>query len=230
MESNGLNILNPTKPLISAIAIVKSTQQYIVESTIKCYQQQTWQNKELIVINCAKNDWDASALDLQISDKSIRIIDADDLSAGMARNYGISAANGSVIAQFDCNYWHSPNRLEYQLSSMFKYEAHICVLSRIMEYGNGYARYLSNTKNCILNSIMFIRSNVSYKNIDKSEELQHMMEMINAGSKPVSLDKPELMCKIHNFNNRVEVKSINSSMPLEHLETLNDIIKNIDLD
>lgn len=235
-ESNDLNILDPTKPLISAITIVRSSAQREAQTTIDCFAKQTWQNKELIIINCAETQWKATELDphIPIDDSGLpiaRIIDVGNLSAGMARNYAISAANGSVIAHFDANYWHAPNRLETQLMSMFRHEAHICVLSRVMEYGNGYARYLNNKKNCILNSIMFIRPrSVDYGNSNKAEELQFMIQMISNGSKPISIDRPELMCKLHNTN-FIAAKSFNSSRMIsdEHLRILNDAIKTYSL-
>jgi glycosyltransferase involved in cell wall biosynthesis len=170
----------------------------IVNRCINSFNKQTYQNKELIIINNSSSQLSNS--NLIINDLDTIVIDTPvQLSAGMARNYGIQAANGNLIAQFDPEFiWHK-NRLSKQLSAILKTESHISVLSKVSSYSfaNSQISTYTNSKKAILNTMMFIRPAVDYPDINKSEELGILERMTNAGMKIVSIDDESLACKLY---------------------------------
>jgi len=186
-------------PLISAIMLAGRMPIEYVYTAIESFKAQTYPYKELIIINNGKSQFENSSLNIH-AQKDIFIIDTPtDLTAGMARNYGISAANGQILAQYDPDYYFSPNRLESQVRAISDNEVHACVLTETLQYSfiSGRATYQQNDKNAILSTIVFIRPRqIDYPNIDKNEEKEFAEKFMKSDFKIVSLERPELACKI----------------------------------
>lgn len=193
------NTTDQEYPLVSAIMLAGQCPHEDIFAAIKCFNSQTYPYKELIIINNAKTQFEASALNMH-AQKDIFIIDTPiGLSAGMARNYGISAANGQILAQFDADYYHSPNRLEVQIATLAGNEAHVSVLTETLQYSfvSGKATYQRNDKQAILNTMVLVRPrDIDYPNVNKNEEKGFLEKLINAGMKTISIPKVDLMCKL----------------------------------
>lgn len=187
-------------PLISAMMLVGRVKPTDVMACIRCYKAQTYPNKELIIINNAKNQFAASELNIE-AEPDIALIDTPvELSAGMARNYGISAANGQILAQFDPDFWYAPERLETQVSAMAREGAHICAFASCLSYSfvSGIARLWTNNAGAILNTMIFARpAQIDYPDFDHGEEREILRKMSAAGMRSISINRPELCCRLH---------------------------------
>lgn len=186
--------------LISAIMIVDGLPVSDILWSIDCFQQQTYPNRELIIVNNAKSQYQAASINIPASSGVFLVDTPAFLSAGHARNFGISAANGQILAQFDADCWHAPNRLEQQARSMVANTAHISMLTSTLQYSynSGVARYWQNDKQAILNTMMFIRPpDLDYPAVEHGEEFGLLQKMLQAGYTAVSLQAPELVCKLH---------------------------------
>jgi glycosyltransferase involved in cell wall biosynthesis len=186
-------------PYISCIMLAGNVPLQEVKNSIVCFKQQTYKNKELLIINNVNNQTEAGDLKLPKS-KLYRIIDTPSkLTAGLARNIATTQARGSIIAQWDTNFWYAPRRLEAQLANMAEYNAPITLLSRVMSYSycSGESYYYSNNNNSILGTIMYIHSllSITYANQDKYEEVELLTRA--KSNSIVSLDAPQLACKLH---------------------------------
>lgn len=203
--SVGLDVPNPELPLVSAIMLTGRMPQWQVQLAVNCFANQTYPNKELIIINNAESQLQASALDLVLPVLEGRaiahIVDTEQLmSAGMCRNYGISAASGNILVQFDAHCWHSPYRIAEQLESLSKHESHMCMLTHALEYsyGSGLATYWSNRKRFLPNTMMTMRpKDDDYADVDKAEELSLLGKLIKSGYRPIALERPQLVCRMH---------------------------------
>jgi len=186
-------------PLVSALMIIDNPDIYNLNNAIKCFQKQTYQYKELIIVNNAKNQFNASGINIE-AQKDVFMVDTPHkLNAGQARNYAISSANGQILAQFDMDCWHAPQRLESQIATMATNSAHICVLTKALKYSynSGRATYWENNKNAILNTMVFSRpAGIDYPAVEKNEEFGILNKMLNSGLQVISMDKPELVCKL----------------------------------
>lgn len=192
------NDKNEDYPLVSCIALAGNHTISGVRDTIDQFNAQSYPYKELIIVNNCRNQSYASDLVLEAS-PNIFIIDTPKLlSAGMARNWGVMSANGQILAQFDINYWHSPDRLQSQVNSLTA-GAHISLLSNILAYSgfSNIVRYLDNDRSAILNTMVYIRpKDIDYDDVESNEESSIIQKMISKGFKPIAIDAPELCCKI----------------------------------
>jgi len=189
---------------------------------------QTYPNKELILINNAKNQFDASEID--IKKKNVLTIDLPaHCTTGLARNYGQSASNGQIIAQFDADCWHHPKRLEIQIAALAEKEAQISLLSKTLQYSfiSGRATYYTNQRNIILNTMIHLRQKgVDYpSNAEKNEEWIFLQALIDKTKyKPISIDIPELYCKLLLTKENRIINPINKNLSPEHFKSIQQII------
>lgn len=219
---------NEDFPLVSAIMLAGRTTLPDILAAIDCFQAQTYPYKELIIVNNAKNQFDAAALNIQAR-RDVAIVDTPyPFFAGMARNFGISTANGRILAQFDADYWYAPNRLEAQIATLASEEAAVSVLVSTLQYSyiSGRASYYQNDRNAILGTMVFIRpQNLDYQNLDKQEELGLLQSFQDAGSKVVAMPIPELACKFcYTAADRVN-KPVNTGLTKPHFDVVKKILR-----
>ncbi len=186
-------------PLVSAMMLIRKSDVAELERAINCFEKQTYPYKELIIINNANTQFEASGVNIDARENVFLIDTPSKLPAGSARNYGILAANGQILAQFDADCWHDPHRLEDQIQEMAKNSAHICMLSKGLSfsYNSGAANNWENDWNYILNTMIYVRpSNIDYSPVDKGEEYSILTKMLKSGMIATHLNKPEYICKI----------------------------------
>ena len=215
-------------PLVSAIMLTGRVTLLDALACIKCFQAQTYPYKELIIINNAKNQFAASELNIK-ADRDVFVIDTpQELSAGMARNFGIRAANGQILAQFDADYYHHPKRLESQIAILAENEAHICVLSETLLYSyvSGRAFLNNNDKQAILGTMVFLRPvQIDYPDFIKHEEFEMLDKMVQSNMKPIAISKPELCCKFYfATDDRIE-NPINNGLTKKQFKAVKKIVQ-----
>ena len=215
-------------PLVSAILLAGKASIKDVLAAIECFKVQSYPYKELIILNNARNQFEASGLNIK-AEKDIFLVDTPtELYAGQARNYGIRAANGRILAQFDADYWHDPRRLETQIATLAENEAHICILSETLLYSyvSGRASMNTNEKAAILGTMVFIRpSNIDYPPVTKHEEFGILNKMVKAGMKPIAIAKPELCCKLLNTKGDRVHNPENNGLSKKNFQLVKIIVK-----
>ena len=217
-------------PLLSAMMLAGRVNIEDVMACIECFKNQTYPNKELVVINNAPDQFSASELNI-LAEPTIHLVDTPvEFSAGMARNYGISATNGQILAQFDPDFWHAPERLESQVGAMARGGAHVCALASVLSYSfvSGRARLFTNSAGAILATMVYTRPvQIDYPDIDKCEEREIFQRMTNAGMNSVSIDKPELCCKLHLSDNGKAEKPVNCGLSKARIALIRKIVKTL---
>lgn len=213
-------------PLVSAIMLAGKSSITDVLCAVECFNKQSYPYKELIIVNNAKTQFEASSLELD-ANSGVFIIDTPtNLTAGMARNYGIKAANGRIIAQFDSDYWHSPDRLSTQISAMVNNEAHVCMLTRTLSFSylSGIASITSNEKSAMLGTMVYMRpQNIDYPPYNKYEEFGILSKMIESNMKPISIDNPDLCCKLVTSETHEDI--INNGLDVDQFDLVRSIVE-----
>lgn len=215
-------------PLISAIMIAGRTSIPDVLAGIRCFQAQTYPYKELIIVNNAKTQFDASELNIR-AERDVFVVDTpQEISAGMARNIGIRAANGQILAQYDVDSYHHPQRLESQVATLAENEAHVCVLSETLRYSfvSGRASLNTNDKEAILCTMVFLRpAKIDYPDFIKHEEYGFLDRMVKADMKPIAMSKPELYCKFDFAADEPAESQINHGLTKKQFQAVKKILK-----
>ena len=101
------------RPLISCIVPVHNGESYLAEA-LDSIRQQTYQRLEIIVVDDGSTD--ATAELIGSYDQQIRCLRQPHSGPGVARNLGLRAARGSLVAFLDADdLWH-PQKLARQLA------------------------------------------------------------------------------------------------------------------
>jgi len=215
-------------PLLSAIMLAGRNHPKDVVQAIECFKNQTYPNKELIIVNNAASQYEAAKLNIVAEDNIYLIDTPSNLNAGMARNYGVRASNGQILAQFDVDYWHAPDRLSTQIATMAENESHVCMLAKTLKYSfvTGNCGINTNPKDVILGTMVFVRpKQVDYPDADKNEEFVLLDKLIRANYSPITISNAELCCKLTLSDNR-NLKPSYNNLDDKHMKIIDTIIAN----
>lgn len=103
-------------PLVSCL-MVTANRVDIARIAIECFLEQTWPNKELVIIDDGDEDYSHMIAEFDCSDsvKYIKLEPASPrLSLGELRNFSIDKAQGDWCVQWDDDEWYHPERLALQ--------------------------------------------------------------------------------------------------------------------
>lgn len=101
-------------PLVSIIIPVFNCQEFLAE-TIKSALNQTWLNKEIIIVDDGSMDGSLTTAK-KFENGTVRVFHQKNRGASAARNYGISAAKGEYIQFLDADDIIPADKIEKQLS------------------------------------------------------------------------------------------------------------------
>ncbi|NCX04333.1 MAG: glycosyltransferase [Actinobacteria bacterium] len=118
------------QPLISCL-MVTANRAEIARVAIECFSEQTWSNKELVIIDDGEEDYSDMIASFDCADRVryIKLQPANPrLSLGELRNLSIDEAHGEWCVQWDDDEWYHPERLAIQISAMVQSHKAACAL------------------------------------------------------------------------------------------------------
>lgn len=160
-------------PLVSCLCVTENRAESL-DLAIKQFYNQTYENKELIVVYKSYDEPSQKCLDrysLNITKVSV----PDDSSLGEMRNASISAANGDFVCQWDDDDWYSPRRIESQLRASIENNKMGSILIYVMLYDElKLNSYLSLRRpwdgSLFLKKEVFAKYNIYYPSLPKGED------------------------------------------------------------
>lgn len=108
--------------------MITANRSLLAERSIQCFLNQTYINKELLVIDDGKDDLEP-LLQKYIPNQYHyhRIEKKEGQNLGFLRNLGLQLAQGEYIAQWDDDDWYHPDRLKVQINAL-KNGSSACIL------------------------------------------------------------------------------------------------------
>jgi glycosyltransferase involved in cell wall biosynthesis len=98
---------------VSILIPAYNSEKYIAE-TIQCAINQTWPDKEIIVVDDGSSD-NTYEIAKQFESDNIKIFKQDNKGASAARNNAFSKSSGELIQYLDADDLLSPNKIEEQI-------------------------------------------------------------------------------------------------------------------
>ena len=105
-----------SSPLVSIIIPVYNAEKYIAE-TLRSALAQTWENKEIIVVNDGSTDRSVEVINSFRSDEII-LINQSNKGASAAKQTGLERSKGEYIQYLDADDLLSPNKIEAQIRQL----------------------------------------------------------------------------------------------------------------
>jgi len=130
--------VNTSKPLVSIVIPVFNASDFVLE-TLQSATNQTYKNIEIIVVDDGSTD---NSLDLIKSfEGKITVISTTNNGAASARNLGILASSGLIIAFLDSDDIWDPQKIEKQVSFLLANELDLVYCSG-REFGEREGKHL----------------------------------------------------------------------------------------
>lgn len=179
------------QPLISCLCVTRNRVRFLRRS-VGLFQAQTYPRKELVI--CVEPD-DKATLQYIATLRDTRItkfINSPGLTLGMRRNESLEAGWGSVLACWDDDDYHGPDRLSAQMECMQTSGKPACALSRIHLYQTSTGRAWRSHKRAWEGTIMARRPFMErYEDLPRRSDTPAIERMVARGDVAL-LDRPDL--------------------------------------
>jgi glycosyltransferase involved in cell wall biosynthesis len=112
-----------SRPLVSIIIPLYNAEKYIA-ATIQSALDQTWPNKEIIIINDGSTD-NSLLVARQFTNENVKVLSQENKGASIARNYGLAEAKGEYIQFLDADDLLSSNKIEAQMNKLIGHYGYV---------------------------------------------------------------------------------------------------------
>jgi glycosyltransferase involved in cell wall biosynthesis len=113
-------------PLVSIVLPVYNAEAFVAE-TLESVFAQDYEPYEVIAVDDGSSDGSAAIVQ---SYPSVRFFQQENRGASAARNVGVAAANGELVAFVDADDVVPPNKLSLQVGYLLEHPDVVCVLGR----------------------------------------------------------------------------------------------------
>lgn len=118
------------RPLVTCVLVAPPNPERIALAT-RCFLQQTWSERELLVLGPPGGPHEASLpLDARVRAVGAAPEDAD----GYLRELALREASGALIAAWDASTWYAPDRLSQQISELLSTSTPRLVTPHLIAY------------------------------------------------------------------------------------------------
>jgi glycosyltransferase involved in cell wall biosynthesis len=120
------------KPLVSILIPAYNSEEWIVE-TLHSALAQTWERKEIIVVDDGSRDRTAEVAQ-QFASNQVKVVTKENGGAAAARNHALQLSKGDYIQWLDADDLLAPDKIERQLAAMGEVEDKGILLSSPWAY------------------------------------------------------------------------------------------------
>ena len=174
-------------PLVSALMVTKGDISY-VKRAIKLFENQSWSNKELIIISVNKDERITSAIE-ESACKIVFHLAPDGLNLGDLRNISISRANGEFLIQWDDDDLYHKDRILTMMNVLRESNADLAFLTQWLIYSIAKKKLALSPERIWEGSVIMKRSaSIIYPSLNKGEDTsvvthqikKHKIALVNA--------------------------------------------------
>ena len=199
--------MNHDQPLVSCICLTHNSID-LLQRSIRCFRDQTYRNKELIVSFSADNTTAAGLLD-RLRDPAIRPLiysPGQKMTLGEKRNAAIGDARGHYICNWDDDDWHHMKRIETQVKYLLGTKYKASILSKLILYdGVSGDSYISATRwgweqTLVCEKSTFDDPDWQYQHLDRGED-SPLIYKLKQNDLLVSIPSPHLYIYVYHSQN-----------------------------
>lgn len=188
-------------PLISCLMVTRRRFE-LAKLAIKCFQDQSYTNKELIIIDYDENDNLTQYIN-QLADDTIRHIPIEprEQTLGELRNFSLENASGDYVCTWDDDDLANPKRLEMQFLALHVLNAEACFLPRLLMWWVNSERMAKSRSRIWENSMLCRKDHLPLYPLKQRGEDTPVTAQIVQNCRVALLDQPHLyLYAVHQKN------------------------------
>lgn len=210
-------------PKISCLMVTKDRLP-LVKTAVGCFQNQTYPNKELVVVCDAPDGVKEYVESLKDSRIVLFQLPPKSKTLGELRNFSIDKATGELITQWDDDDWYHPSRLSIQYNRLKDRKVDACLMSQWLMAWPGAGRYaISNARKDGWEGTMLAKKTVvpRYSNLRKFEDTEMMKRLFRTAKVHIMNDPDYYFLYVYLVHG-------NNTWDKEHFRTMFDYGSPID--
>lgn len=155
--------------------MVTANRKKIASRAINCFQRQTYENKELVLVDDGEEDYSDLLTNISSSDVNyVRIKQKEEVKLGELRNISLEAAKGDFLIQWDDDDWYHSDRIRLQTEVLQNGADACCLSSSLTHIADSEFKslpFIGSLNGGIPGSIMHVRNkDIRYPNYLKGED------------------------------------------------------------
>lgn len=174
---------NNAKPKVSCLTVT-ANRKYLMQRAIQCFQNQTYPNKELVIVDDGEQDLDDLLTELPSEEvRYVKLENKPENTLGKLRNRSLEEANGEFLVQWDDDDWYHPERISIQAQTLLDGNDACCLSGALMHLDeepymqHPYVGYLPDG---IPGSIMHrADGNIRYPHTRRAEDTVYLKEWMD---------------------------------------------------
>jgi glycosyltransferase involved in cell wall biosynthesis len=178
--------------LVSCLTVTKERLD-LLPRAVTCFQQQSYPDRELIIVNDAEDgtkEYVASLRDERIV--YVRV-EQRGLRLGEQRNLALAHARGAYVAQWDDDDWYHLDRIAAQVTVLEEAQADVCLLERLTLAWPERNLFLLSKRRPWENTMLArSRDLPTYEAVSQGEDSAFVKACRTRGQKVCHLDRPDL--------------------------------------
>jgi hypothetical protein len=182
-----------SQPLVSCLCVTRNRVSFLARS-IKCFNEQTYDDRELVVVYESDDIETMRYLKSQgnATLKTIEVAADPKKTLGELRNISIESCAGDYICQWDDDDWYRQDRLAVQMEALLDSDKPACVLSRWLCIDVENKMAFMGRKRAWEGSLLCEKAQmISYPNKARGEDTC-VVEAMLSKQQLVLLDRPEI--------------------------------------
>ncbi|MGE0059189.1 MAG: glycosyltransferase family 2 protein [Dehalococcoidia bacterium] len=197
-----------TRPLVSVVLTTRDRPQ-LLPIALACFQHQSYQNRELIVVDDG-DQFPVSDADLPSgSDRIIRVPSGTPL--GIKLNHGCNTARGRLIMKMDDDDWYAPTYLETSVNALIETQRVACQPAIVFHMGflffelKTWQIHQSIESNAPGATLLFAKNDWQrrpFRPVPTDEDAWFYRDQVRAGSRFLTIDSIETFVAIRHRGHR----------------------------
>lgn len=172
---------SPKNNLKVSCLMVTANRRDLARRAIQCFENQTYQNKELVIVDDGEEDYSLILEHLPPEQvKYVKLKKQPDFVLGKLRNRSLEEATGDYLIQWDDDDWYHPERIKIQANILDQGYDACCLASSLMHLDTDEFMmhpYVGILPDGIPGSIMHRKSEtIRYPETRRSEDTVYLEE------------------------------------------------------
>lgn len=181
-EHPSVSETNNPAPKVSCL-MVTANRRNLARRAIQCFLNQTYSNKELVIIDDGKEDYRPVLEEVPEEQvKYVKLKKEPDFVLGKLRNRSLEEASGDYLIQWDDDDWYHPNRIQIQADILNQGHDACCLSSALMHLDTEEFMdhpYVGVLPDGIPGSIMHRRNDtIRYPETRRAEDTVYLQEFM----------------------------------------------------